>query len=423
MCRQEIIEGLFDKIYSMPIQDILRHYVDLKRRGNYYECLCPFHNDKHLGSFKVTPALNIYKCFSCGEGGGAVKFVRNLYGLSYTKAAIKIAEDCNLLNLDELKELKGMSESGESDLKRINREIAKKYEKKYEEVEASVAQRSKVYNVFLDSLELSKEDTEALIKKRKLSINQIKSRKYKTITKETNVIDKMLKKGLRPDDFIGVAGFYKRKNEKGNLELSHMTSEGVIFPLYNAKGEIHSLQIRKTSADASSRYVFFSSSFAKNRDNLFGGTSAKALADVNFPEKLINKDLFITEGRFKAQLLSNFMATMSISLQGVASYKIEDIKKNILDIEKRVSSKSNREFKINRIIIAYDADMIHNKEVLKHAKKLGELLKNFKEVRYITWDEEKGKGIDDLIINQGYTRRREIARDIHCESFEEFQKR
>lgn len=423
MCRKEIIERLFDKIYSMPIQDILRNYVSLKRRGNYYECLCPFHNDKHLGSFKITPTLNIYKCFSCGEGGGAVKFVRNLYGLNYTKAAIKIAQDCNLLNADDLQELTSISESGEKELKDINKAVAKKYEKKYEEIEASIEQRDKVYNTFLDCLELDDEDAKKLADKRKLSSHQIKAGKYKTITKDINVIDKMLKKGLRPEDFIGVAGFYKKKEDSGQLSLSHMTSDGVIFPLYNAKGQIHSLQIRKRDKDAISRYVFFSSSFAKNRDNLFGGTSARALSDVTFPDRLIHQDVLITEGRFKAQILANFMNCIVISLQGVASYKEKDLLDNITNIEKRVTSRSNKAFKVNRLIIAYDADMVHNKEVLRHAKNLGQLMSQYKEVRYITWDEDKGKGIDDLIINEGYKRKRDMVGDVNCESLEEFLER
>ena len=32
---------------------------DLKKRGNAYECLCPFHDDRHIGSFKVSPSKNV----------------------------------------------------------------------------------------------------------------------------------------------------------------------------------------------------------------------------------------------------------------------------------------------------------------------------------------------------------------------------
>ena len=41
--------------------------VELHRSGAEYTGLCPFHNDRHLGSFKVSERKNIATCFSCGK--------------------------------------------------------------------------------------------------------------------------------------------------------------------------------------------------------------------------------------------------------------------------------------------------------------------------------------------------------------------
>lgn len=41
--------------------------VELHRSGAEYTALCPFHNDRHLGSFKVSERKNIATCFSCGK--------------------------------------------------------------------------------------------------------------------------------------------------------------------------------------------------------------------------------------------------------------------------------------------------------------------------------------------------------------------
>ena len=41
--------------------------VKLHRCGSEYSGLCPFHADKHEGSFKVSEAKNIATCFSCGK--------------------------------------------------------------------------------------------------------------------------------------------------------------------------------------------------------------------------------------------------------------------------------------------------------------------------------------------------------------------
>ena len=58
----------------------------LKKRGVRYEALCPFHDDKSLGSFVVYPKGNCYKCFSCGAKGGVVDFLMEYEHLSYPDA-------------------------------------------------------------------------------------------------------------------------------------------------------------------------------------------------------------------------------------------------------------------------------------------------------------------------------------------------
>ena len=59
---------------------------DLKKRGNAYECLCPFHDDRHIGSFKVSPTKNMATCFSCGWSGGPIDFLMEHEHLSYPDA-------------------------------------------------------------------------------------------------------------------------------------------------------------------------------------------------------------------------------------------------------------------------------------------------------------------------------------------------
>lgn len=59
----------------MDIVGVVSDYIELKPKGRNYWGLCPFHDDKHLGSFIVNPLRNCYKCFSCGEGGGPIDFL------------------------------------------------------------------------------------------------------------------------------------------------------------------------------------------------------------------------------------------------------------------------------------------------------------------------------------------------------------
>lgn len=60
--------------------------VKLHKRGVNYVALCPFHDDKTLGSFMVSPKKNVYKCFSCGKSGDSLRFLMEHEGMSFVEA-------------------------------------------------------------------------------------------------------------------------------------------------------------------------------------------------------------------------------------------------------------------------------------------------------------------------------------------------
>lgn len=69
------------------VKDVISEFYTLKRDGSAgFTCLCPFHEDRHIGSFKVSEARNYYKCFSCGESGGPVDFLMKHENMSYPDA-------------------------------------------------------------------------------------------------------------------------------------------------------------------------------------------------------------------------------------------------------------------------------------------------------------------------------------------------
>ncbi|SFP92668.1 DNA primase [Hydrogenimonas thermophila] len=79
---------------TIDIVDVVGNYVELKKNGSNFKGLCPFHNEK-TPSFIVSPAKQYYKCFGCGAGGDAIKFVMEYEKLSYPEAIEKLA---NLYN-------------------------------------------------------------------------------------------------------------------------------------------------------------------------------------------------------------------------------------------------------------------------------------------------------------------------------------
>lgn len=76
---------------ELDIVDVISDYIPLERVGINFRANCPFHPDK-TPSFYVSPSRGIFKCFGCGVGGDAIKFVSLYEGLSYLEAAKKLAK-------------------------------------------------------------------------------------------------------------------------------------------------------------------------------------------------------------------------------------------------------------------------------------------------------------------------------------------
>ncbi len=75
---------------SADIVQIVGQYVPLKRAGSKYLGVCPFHNDRHP-SMNVNPRMGIYKCFACGAGGDAIKFVQEFERVGFVEALRLVA--------------------------------------------------------------------------------------------------------------------------------------------------------------------------------------------------------------------------------------------------------------------------------------------------------------------------------------------
>ncbi|NLM97219.1 MAG: DNA primase, partial [Halanaerobiaceae bacterium] len=81
--------------YSLDIVDIISEYIPLKRTGNNYTALCPFHQEK-TPSFTVNPDKQFYYCFGCGSGGDLISFVMEIENISFREALKILAERAGL---------------------------------------------------------------------------------------------------------------------------------------------------------------------------------------------------------------------------------------------------------------------------------------------------------------------------------------
>lgn len=75
----------------LDIFELIGSYLPLKKAGNNYKGLCPFHSEK-TPSFMVNQERQIYKCFGCNEGGDIFSFVMKMENLTFPEALHLLAD-------------------------------------------------------------------------------------------------------------------------------------------------------------------------------------------------------------------------------------------------------------------------------------------------------------------------------------------
>ena len=101
---QQAIDRILDDVNIVEvIADCIGWYSQenrggLRKKGNgiRYTAVCPFHTDRNAGNFMVYTKGNCFKCFACGEKGGAVDFLMKYEKLSYPDAIRWLGKKYNI---------------------------------------------------------------------------------------------------------------------------------------------------------------------------------------------------------------------------------------------------------------------------------------------------------------------------------------
>ncbi len=76
---------------SVNIVDVIGCTVRLKKQGQVFKALCPFHQEK-TPSFSVHPDKQIYKCFGCNKSGDIFEFLIKNQGITFYEAVKQVAD-------------------------------------------------------------------------------------------------------------------------------------------------------------------------------------------------------------------------------------------------------------------------------------------------------------------------------------------
>lgn len=103
---------------------IASQYLSLKKTGQNYTGLCPFHEEK-TASFVINPIKQFFHCFGCGVGGDVFHFVTKIEGLSFPEALRSLAERGGISLPDDVHASQGANTRSEAEeIYRVNEAAA-----------------------------------------------------------------------------------------------------------------------------------------------------------------------------------------------------------------------------------------------------------------------------------------------------------
>ena len=225
------------------IVEIAGNYLQLKKKGNRYWGLCPFHSEK-TPSFTVTPEKNIYYCFGCHKGGSIFNFLMEMEKISYPEAVKMAGKMAGVeVNFSENKEQTSFRES-----------MLELYEK--------VA--GCFHYILLNNS--NAESARQYLLNRGVSNEMIIQFKIGYAPPDKNWLYTFLTKKNYSPDFLAKSGlFQSRYNENVSLFRGR-----IIFPISNLRGEVIAFGGR-TISDSMPKYLNSPETYIfKKSDNLYG---------------------------------------------------------------------------------------------------------------------------------------------------------
>ncbi len=91
---------------------IIGERTPVKQRGRDFWVCCPFHNEK-TPSCKIDPALQLWHCFGCGEGGDVFAYIMKSEDLTFPEAVRRLAERAHIDIADDAPGQRNGASSGQ----------------------------------------------------------------------------------------------------------------------------------------------------------------------------------------------------------------------------------------------------------------------------------------------------------------------
>lgn len=329
----------------------------------------------------------------------------------------------------------------------------------------SDAELNRAYQALISELKMTKEHLLHLTgPDRQLTINQILFRKYRSFPeKPWQVAKKVISRLGKPDDLIGIPGFYMKEGKHGKYMTIKGNPHSILIPFHNERNQIVGFQYRvdQVSNKAVTKQIdnkfnayikeqpnhviatydgeiIFEGKLPVNSDwknieyegkvvgaikvkkgNRYmwlssaseeGGTGAGPLpVHISIPSDqlrtwktgtLLKKDtVWITEGPLKADIASDLLPIL------FKKDEMQGLGDTVLSIPGvnswRIILPILEKMEVKRVIYAFDMDATTNPDVKRHlVESMQELKERNYTIDFAFWNPNEGKGIDDILLKE-----------------------
>ena len=242
----ELVQQIKERL---DIVEVISEQVVLKKRGNNYWGLCPFHKDKNP-SFCVTPHLGIYKCFSCGEAGDALKFIMKTRNMDFKDLIVELADKFGL-------EIPKTHKSDGTSAKEIKEQM----------LAATMVAAEYYHDLLLREKDANAEVALKYLTKRGIGTDIIKKFHIGVAPKSYSALYDELRKDFS-NDILEKAGLILKSEKGGYIDRFR---NRVIIPIQNENGEFVAFGARALEADQQPKYINSSDSLIYNKSRLLYG--------------------------------------------------------------------------------------------------------------------------------------------------------
>lgn len=301
--------GIIEEIKAnVDIVEVISQYVALKRKGNNYFGLCPFHNEKSP-SFSVSETKQIFHCFGCGAGGDAIGFLKKIENIDF-KDAIEILAEKASITLPKL-------ETSEEEQK-----IMRLKEKVFEV--NKVAAEYFHENLYKPNAKLAQE----YVKKRKLDNATLKKFQIGYSGNFDDLYKELKNKGFQDEEIFESKLVLKSKNNMPNDAFK----KRLMFPIKDVKDRVIAFGGRALD-DSKPKYINSPDTICYNK--------GRNLYALNVARKTEKDFLIMVEG---------YMDAVSLHQRGVDNA--------VASLGTALTEKQGRLLKRykSKIIIGYDSD-------------------------------------------------------------------